>query len=434
MKKLHFIIYAAALSLLTGCGDKVGQLSFSSEDDTLAVMATVPDETESVETSEASETTEPTQTVYTEPPVGALLNVKRDIEVYEKLTLGELLEGTNVQLDDSSAPIDTSEIGDFEITVSYTFENELYEHPVSYNVSDTMAPVLLNSGEGAYVERGEKFDLSDYVGFADNYDRTPELTYTGHIDTNTCGVYTLTATAEDSSNNKTTWDLSLIVVNEIPEPDDDNTRRTFDSVTMEYAGENVCFGIDVSKWQGDIDFQAVKNDGCSFVIMRIGTYYDEYAEDAYFRSNFEAAKAAGLDVGVYIYTTANTEEEIRDNARWISQTLDGEKLDFPVVFDWESFSNFQQYEMSINDLNYYFECFADELSSLGYSAMLYSSKNFLNNFWYEHEDYPKWLAHYTSETDYTGEYSMWQLTCYGRIDGIAGDVDFNILYTDMPMD
>ena len=70
------------------------------------------------------------------------------------------------------------------------------------------------------------------------------------------------------------------------------------------------------------------------------------------------------------------------------------------------------------------------MESYGYSAMLYSSKNFLNNFWYDHSDYPIWLAHYTNDTDYTGKYDMWQMSCYGKIDGIAGDVDLNILYTD----
>ena len=86
--------------------------------------------------------------------------------------------------------------------------------------------------------------------------------------------------------------------------------------------------------------------------------------------------------------------------------------------------------MSINDLNEYFKIFADELEKAGYSAMLYSSKNFLNNFWYEHSEYPVWLAHYTDRTNYTGEYAMWQMSCFGNIDGIEGDVDFNILYND----
>lgn len=430
MKKISFLfaLCVSAILSLTACGETVGNVSFDSQEavDALAEVTTEVSATEA--TTEAS-----TQTVYTEPPVGANLPVNKQVEVYEKITLSQLLEGANVTLDDGDTLVDTSELGELEVTVSYSFEGDFYKHPVTYTVKDTTPPVLLNSGEGAYVEVGTAFDLSDYVGFADNYDKTPELTYTGTVDTSTCGIYNVSAVATDDSGNSTPWNLRLIVVNEEPEPEDDNERRSFDAVTMEYAGDNVSFGIDVSKWQGEIDFNAVKNAGCDYVIMRIGTFYDEYAEDTYFAQNLKGAKEAGLDVGVYIYTTANSEAEARDNAQWIIDTLDGEKLDFPVVFDWESFSNFQQYEMSIDDLNNYFLAFADELESNGYSAMLYSSKNFLNNFWYEHEDYPKWLAHYTRETDYKGEYSMWQLTCYGRIDGIGGDVDFNILYTDMPM-
>jgi len=129
-----------------------------------------------------------------------------------------------------------------------------------------------------------------------------------------------------------------------------------------------------------------------------------------------------------IYTTANTEEEAIENAEWVVENLDGKKLDLPVVFDWEEFYNFQQYDMSINDLNRYFEIFAEKIENSGFDAMLYSSKNFLCNFWYEQKEYPVWLAHYIDETTYEGEYVMWQSTNTGKIDGIEGNADFNIMY------
>ncbi len=429
MKRKFFAAYLLPLCFLCGCGDRVGLVSYSS-DDTISVMATLPAETTTTPTEPATEKM-PVKSV---PHEDAVLKVLEEIEVYEKLTLSELLAETNVNLENGDEIVDTSETGSFEITVSYTYEDELYEHPLSYTVSDTTAPVLLNSGWNPYIERGDAFDLNDYVGFADNYDSNPTLTYTGYVDTNICGVYPLTATAADSSGNAVSWDLNINVVETIPVPEDNNPRLAFSDFTQQYAGDNVKFGIDVSTWQGDIDFEAVKNAGCSFVIMRIGYYYDEIKMDDWFVSNMAEAKAAGLDVGVYIYTTANTEEEVRENASWIADNLDGQKLDFPVAFDWENFTNFQKYEMSIHDLNTYFEIFADEMEQYGYSAMLYSSKNFLNNFWYDHSDeYPVWLAHYTDQTDYTGEYNMWQMSCYGRINGIAGDVDLNILYTDEPL-
>ena len=114
--------------------------------------------------------------------------------------------------------------------------------------------------------------------------------------------------------------------------------------------------------------------------------------------------------------------------------LGGTPLDFPVAFDWEEFGNFQQYSMSINDLNNYYLAFADEMNKCGYSAMLYSSKNFFVNFWNEavKTATPTWLAHYVDSTDYTGKYSIWQASCAGKIDGIAGNVDMNVLYDPLP--
>ncbi len=366
----------------------------------------------------------------TEPPAEAILMVDPAIEVYEELTVQSLLTATNVELENGSETVNTSETGTLSHTIRYRFDDEIYEHLISYVVEDTTPPLLLNAGWGAEIELGEVFDLTEHVGFADNYDRTPTLTCVGNVDTNVCGTYPLVATATDDAGNETTWTLSVDVVEHETTPPDNTPPLTFDTLMQEYAGENVRFGIDVSKWQKNIDFEAVKNAGCSFVIMRMGYYYDNIEMDEYYRANMAAAKAAGLDVGVYIYTTANTEAEVRENAQWIAQQLDGQALDFPVVFDWESFSHFQQYEMNIHDLNALYEMFADEMEQLGYDAMLYSSKNFLNNFWYDHSEHPIWLAHYTDQTDYTGDYVMWQLSSHGRIHGITGDVDLNILYTD----
>ena len=86
--------------------------------------------------------------------------------------------------------------------------------------------------------------------------------------------------------------------------------------------------------------------------------------------------------------------------------------------------------MSIKDLNDIYAAFADEMEKCGYSAMLYSSKNFLNNFWSERTkaSHPVWLAHFVDETDYEGDYAIWQASAYGHIPGIVGDVDMDIQY------
>ena len=213
---------------------------------------------------------------------------------------------------------------------------------------------------------------------------------------------------------------------------DNNPRVDYSSFIERYDADNVRFGIDVSAWQTNVDYNAVRDAGCSFVIMRIGYYYSQITMDDYFRQNIENATAAGLDVGVYFYTTDNTEEGVREHARWIADNLNGQQLDFPVAFDWEEFGNFQKYGMSIKDLNDIYAAFADEMEKCGYSAMLYSSRNFLNNFWSEKTkaSHPVWLAHFVDETNYEGEYAIWQASAYGHIPGINGDVDMDILYTD----
>lgn len=447
MKRKLLIASAAVVPLSVLIGAVIlARPVFAPSEETRTAMATMPAETAEAPVTDDITTPAPTAAptaasepettaplVETTPPEGAVLTAK-PVEVYTALTLGQLLEDTNVQLANGDTTLDTSLTGTFEVTVSYTYEGKSYAHPLSYTVEDTTAPLLLNAGWGAVVEQGETFALTQHVGYADNYDPVPILTYTGTVDTNVCGVYPLTATVTDASGNATSWELSIEVVEEEITPPDNASRLSFDSFTQQYAGENVRFGIDVSKWQGDIDFEAVKAAGCSFVIMRMGHYYDEIVMDEYYLANMEKARAAGLEVGVYLYTTANTEEEVRENARWIAEQLDGQPLDFPVVFDWESFSRFQQYAMSIHDLNCLFEIFAEEMEQYGYSAMLYGSKNYLNNFWYDHDDHPVWLAHYTDRTDYAGDYVMWQMSSRGRIDGITGDVDLNILYTDPEMD
>ncbi len=434
MIQKRMLAYLLTLCAMTGCAV---QQNDPPQEDVLPAVEVIT-ETESASVLITQETTVPPPTEpattetppKTEPPADAVLMVDPAIEVYEELTVQSLLTATNVELENGNETVNTSETGTLSHTIRYRFNGECYEHPITYVVEDTTPPLLLNAGWGAEIELGEEFDLTEHVGFADNYDRTPSLTCVGTVNTSVCGTYPLVATAVDDAGNETTWSLNVEVVEQEITPEDNSPRLTFDTLMQQYAGENVRFGIDVSKWQKNIDFEAVRDAGCSFVIMRMGYYYDDIEMDEYYLANMAAAKAAGLDVGVYIYTTANTEAEVRENAQWIARQLDGQELDFPVVFDWESFSNFQQYEMNIHDLNHLFEVFADEMEQLGYDAMLYSSKNFLNNFWHDHSDHPIWLAHYTDETDYAGEYAMWQMSCHGRIHGITGDVDLNILYTD----
>ena len=193
-------------------------------------------------------------------------------------------------------------------------------------------------------------------------------------------------------------------------------------------------GIDVSKWQGDINFNKVKEAGATFVMMRIGVQKSALGDleiDKYYLQNIKNAKEAGLKVGVYLYTTAINEEMAKTAANFVIDCLDGESLDFPVVFDWENWSKFRKYQISIHELNNTFLAFDKELQKHNLSAMLYSSKYYLQIMWEDRikDNYPVWLAHYNEYgTDYTGKFDMWQLCSDGRIPGINGNVDINVLY------
>ena len=170
-------------------------------------------------------------------------------------------------------------------------------------------------------------------------------------------------------------------------------------------------------------------------MMRIGVSNDvgeELSMDSKYKQNIERAKEAGLKVGVYVYTTAINEDMAKEAANFVIDCLDGVKLDFPIVFDWENWSKFRKYEISIHDLNNTFIAFDKELQKHNLSAMLYSSKYYLNAMWEDRvkNNYQVWLAHYTDNkmTDYDGKFNMWQMCSDGRIDGINGDVDIDVLF------
>lgn len=432
--KLKYIMPLIAVCLMTGCGDK--KVSSVREKTTKAETTTSAATTTAVKTTTKPAVTTATTTKKTDPPTDLVMKCMDVVEVYDEIKLSDFITEKNVELKDGNAMIDTSDTGVFEVEIPYIYNGGEFTQKLQYSVVDTTEPVILNTGWTPDHKVGTDFDLNDYVGFADNFDSAPVLTYTGEIDPNKVGSYPLTATVTDSSGNFSTWDVTINVVENVPPPVDDNPRVNYSDFISRYDDGQVRFGIDVSAWQTDVDYNAVRDAGCSFVMIRIGYYYSEVKMDDYFRANLENAVKAGLDVGLYFYTTDNTIEGAREHARWIADQLGGQKLDLPVAFDWEEFANFQKYGMSIHDLNEVYLAFADEIENCGYSSMLYSSRNFLNNFWTERTkaSHPVWLAHFVDETNYDGEYAMWQASAYGHIPGIHGDVDMDIIYSGKGLD
>ena len=192
-------------------------------------------------------------------------------------------------------------------------------------------------------------------------------------------------------------------------------------------------GIDVSKWQGDINWSEVKKSGIEFAIIRIGyrgSSQGSIVMDPYFQKNISGATANGIKVGVYFFSMAINEEEAIQEAAWTIENAKKYRVTYPIVYDFESWgvgraagiSNEQVQKNALSFLGY--------VNASGYSGMMYGSKNALKNRFTmgSFSSYKIWLAHYTEKTDYAGRYDMWQHTDKGTVPGISGYVDMNIAY------
>lgn len=140
--------------------------------------------------------------------------------------------------------------------------------------ADTRKPVILLGGGNIYHLLGKPFDPEQYLSYGDDTDRHPKLTFTGKVDTNHAGSYPIKASITDASGNVLEKDMTVRVVSSIPKGTQSAQRSTtFAEFAERYKGSGNSYGIDVSQWQGDIDFSAVKAAGCSFVFIRVGTYF-----------------------------------------------------------------------------------------------------------------------------------------------------------------
>ncbi|MBR6325924.1 MAG: glycoside hydrolase family 25 [Lachnospiraceae bacterium] len=293
---------------------------------------------------------------------------------------------------------------------------------------DTQAPVFLSFSSSPEVKLGKAFDIHNYIGYGDDADRNVDLEVTGSVDTSVLGEYPLTIRLTDDAGHTTSKEMKVRVVTELS-PGPDREREAFSDFAAAYKTDETDIGIDISRWQGDVDFEKVKAAGCEFVYMRIGGLDDgELYTDRYFSANLAGAKAAGLKIGIYWHAEEGSAEEVRKSVAYLMKVLDGQALDFPIAYDWEDYKNFERYGMNLADLNNCLKVFETAVEENGYAACLYGSKNFQENVWTCPKKLPVWLAHYTKSTSYAGDYFMWQHSCTGRIDGIDGDVDLDVYY------
>ena len=204
-------------------------------------------------------------------------------------------------------------------------------------------------------------------------------------------------------------------------------------INEQFLSYGVSYGIDVSEWQGKINWEKVASTGISFAIIRCGFRYiesNELGEDARFKENIEGAINSGLKVGVYFYGTAINKEEAREEAEYTVNLIKDYNLTYPVVYDAETFDRGRLIGISDSVITENILTYMDVIESYGYASMVYSN----SSAFYNRLDTGKfdsrllWLAHYIDKTDYKGNYNMWQYTSEGSVSGIDGFVDLNVSY------
>jgi GH25 family lysozyme M1 (1,4-beta-N-acetylmuramidase) len=190
-------------------------------------------------------------------------------------------------------------------------------------------------------------------------------------------------------------------------------------------------GIDVSKYQGDINWQEVKNAGIEFAMIRLGLGYEDVTKmDEKYLQNIKGALENDIKVGIYFYSYATTMEEINLQTDFVLKNIKDYDITFPIVYDWENFKGWNEYGISLFDLRYQQEMFLKPFKEKGYQVLQYGSKNYLRNFWEPIKE-DIWLAFYIREgqtQDFEKPIKMWQICNNGRVPGIIGDVDIDIYY------
>lgn len=362
------------------------------------------------------------------------LSEKLEANFADTLRVSSFIESINGKIVDDYV-IDTDKLG--KKTINFEFVNEdgiKIKYSYVIDVVDKEAP-LIWLGKSYNVTKGSEDYLLDKIMCGDNYDNNPKCYIEGEYNLDEVGSYKLVFKAEDSNGNKAEKKFTLNVNESKKGGSNSNTEKVttdFSQIVKDYKNDDTQIGIDVSKWQGDIDFSKLKASGVEFVIIRVGSSNGLNGEnfvDSKFIQNVKNANAVGIPVGIYFYSYASTIDRAISDAKWIIEQIKDYKVDLPIAFDWENWNSFNKFDVSFFGLTNIAKGFMDTVKDAGYDAMLYSSKTYLENIWMP-TSYPIWLAHYTKNTNYTGDYSFWQMCSNGRVNGINGDVDINIRYIE----
>lgn len=190
-------------------------------------------------------------------------------------------------------------------------------------------------------------------------------------------------------------------------------------------------GIDVSVWNGNINWDAVKGN-IDFAILRVG-YGGDYTnqDDKTFKQNADACTRLGIPFGVYIYSYANSDIKAKSEAKHILRLVKGYKLSYPIYYDLEDANTTGK--CSNAAILGFSKTFANEIQAAGYTVGFYANKYWwttkLTDSYYN--GFSRWVAQYASECTYNGSYDIWQYSSKGTVNGIKGNVDMNICYKDI---
>lgn len=344
----------------------------------------------------------------------------------------DALDITDGEFINAEDKINTLVLGEHTVNVKYKNSNgKTQKYKYVYTVKDTIKPMILHRSV-FNVNVGSNPDILSQIICGDNYDSNLVCEIEGEYDFNKIGEYKVYFTAKDSSGNLTKSPFKIVVKEKQKSNGSNNTPvkgKDIADFIKKYKSDNNEIGIDVSTWQGDVDYEKVKNAGIDFVFIRLGfaSKDGKITLDNKFKQNLKNAKEAGLKVGVYFYSKASTIKMAKEQAKYVIDALDGEELSLPIAFDWECWNDFNSFHISYTDLNLIAEEFIKTVQEAGYIGMNYGSASYLEKVWFI-DEYPVWMAHYTTKTDFKKEYYIWQASNVGVVPGIDGFVDLDVLY------
>lgn len=203
---------------------------------------------------------------------------------------------------------------------------------------------------------------------------------------------------------------------------------------LQAALENARIGMDVSKWNKEIDWEKVKDAGVEFAIIRCGyrgSSTGSLIVDPYFEANIKGAEEAGIDIGIYFFTQAVNEVEAVEEASMVLSLIQNQYITYPVFIDTEGAGGDGRADnLNVEKRTAVCRAFCDTIENGGFEAGVYASKNWFNNRLNVEKlkDYRIWMAEYRAVPTYEGYYDMWQYTSKGQVPGIEGNVDLNISY------